>query len=404
MDKKKKRMIIAAVVVVVVIFTGIKIFKAMQDSAAKKAEELNKQTYTAVDVLTVKKQNISSTVTLSGKVQADKDAPVFVRTPGKVAAVYAKVGDSVKKDQVLFSLDKADVASSYKQAAAAYQMAEANYRTNMANYENSKKNLERMKALYAIGAISKVELDQAELAASDAVKAGIEGQLAQAGAGYDAAAKTMADMDVKSPIDGILTSLDVSIGAMVSSAAASASVVDLDRVYVTVSVSEKEINNIKSGQEVEVEIPSASSLKVMGKIEELSVAADAKGKYSLKTYIDNPGGVIKPGMFANVTLSVASKNDVLVVPTDAVVFHGGKNVVYLVQDNLVAERPVTVGLENGTETEIVSGLSVGDVIVVKGQSFVSDGSEIKVISKDGQTLEPSSDTASANNAGGGAQQ
>jgi RND family efflux transporter MFP subunit len=232
MDKKKKKMIIAAVVVVVVIFTGIKIFKAMQDSAAKKAEELNKQTYTAVDVLTVKKQNISSTVTLSGKVQADKEAPIFVKTPGKVSAVYAKVGDSVSKDQVLFSLDKADVASSYNQAAAAYQMAEANYRTNMANYENSKKNLARMKELFAIGAISKVDLDQAELAASDAVEAGIEGQLAQARAGYDAAAKTMADMDVKSPIDGILTSLDVSIGAMVSSASASATVVDLNKVYV----------------------------------------------------------------------------------------------------------------------------------------------------------------------------
>ncbi len=168
--------------------------------------------------------------------------------------------------------------------------------------------------------------------------------------------------------------------------------------------SEKEINNIKSGQECRSGNTIGIFSQVKGKNEELSMAADAKGKYSLKTYIDNSDGVIKPGMFANVTVSVASKNDVMVVPTDAVVFHGGKNVVYLVQDNLVAEREVSVGLENGTETELLSGLSVGDVIVVKGQSFVSDGSEIKVITKDGLTVDSSSNTASDNNAGGGAQQ
>ncbi|ADY56871.1 efflux transporter, RND family, MFP subunit [Syntrophobotulus glycolicus DSM 8271] len=404
MDKKKKRIIIAAVVIILLALIGLKVVKAMGDKAAKLAEEQNRQTYTPVEVLTVKAQDIASNVLLSGKVQADKEAPVLAKTPGKVTAVYGKVGDYVRKDQVLFSLDKTDVTRAYNQAAATLQMAEANYRTSMDNYENSRKNVERMKELYAAGAISKVELDQAELAASDAVKAAIESQLAQAKAGYDTVEQTMSDMDVKAPIDGILTSFDVSIGTMATSAAPSASVVDLNRVYVEVSISEKEINQIKNGQEAEVSIPSAS-LKTGGKIEELSVAADARGKYSLKVYLSNGERKIKPGMFANVTLSVASKSNVLVIPTDAVVFHEEKNVVYLVKDNLVTEKEVAVGLENGTQSEIVSGLAAGDVIVVKGQSLISDGAEIKVVTKDGQAVEGNAaGTAEPGKAGGGAQQ
>jgi len=380
MSRRKK--IIIVVVIALIVLAGIRISGSIKDAALKQAAELNRTSYTPVEVLTVKKQNISSTIVLSGKVQADKEAPVMVKTPGKVTSVYAKPGDHVRKDQVLFSLDKTDVLTSYNQAVAGYQMAEAGYKTNLANYNKSKENLERMKQLFEIGAISQLELEQAEMAASDAALQTIEGQYAQAKAAYDAATKTMNDMDVKSPIEGILTSLDASVGSIVSNAAPVGKVVDLNKVYVTVSVGQNEINSIKNGQEVLVEVPSAS-VKVKGVIESLSVAANAQGKYSLKTFLDNKDGAVKPGMFANVTLSTAEKSNVLAVPTDTVVFHGGKNVVYIAQDNTAVEKEVTTGLENGTDTEIISGLSEGDIVIVKGQNFVKDGTEIKIVEQTG---------------------
>ncbi|MCG1024865.1 efflux RND transporter periplasmic adaptor subunit [Dehalobacter sp.] len=398
----KKKMIIAVAAILLVLLIGVRIYGAAQSAAEKKAAEQNRQNYVPVEALTLHKQSISSAITLSGKVEADKEASVVVGTPAKVTAVYAKVGDSVSKGQVLFSLDKTDLMSSYNQAAAAYQLAQAGYQTNMANYENSKKNYENMKQLYEIGAVSKSELDQAALAASDAVQETYKGQMAQAKAAYDAAQKALNDMDVKAPIDGILTALDVKIGSMVTSAVSPARVVDLSKVFVTVSLSEQEINRVHSGQSVQIEVPAAS-VKVKGVIDSVSIAANAQGKYTLKTYVDNKDGVIKPGMFANMTLSIAGKDNVLAVPTDAVIFHGGKDVVYIAKENAAVEMEVTTGLESGTETEIVSGLAEGDIIIAKGQNFVQDGSEIKVVTLDGRQVEQD-DTAASAQTGGGAQE
>ncbi|NLI93398.1 MAG: efflux RND transporter periplasmic adaptor subunit [Peptococcaceae bacterium] len=383
---RKKKITYVVIAVIILLLIGVRVNGAMSKAAAQKAAEMNRQTYTPVEALTVKKQTISSSVILTGKVQGDKEAPVMVKTPGKVAEIQAKVGDVVKKDQVLFSLDKTDAMITFSLQSAQFQMAQGAYETSMRKYENDKKALERTRELYKIGAVSKVELDQAEFLASDSQRQSIEGQFAQARAAYESASKTLADMDVKSPIDGVLTALDVSIGAMVSNTASVAKVVDMEKVFVTVSVSEKEINNIQRGQEVLVEVPSAST-KVKGKIEDLSLAADNRGKYNLKTYIDNKEVSIKPGMFANVTLNTATKENVLVVPTDAVVFHKGRNVVYLVGENGAVEKEVKTGLENGMETEVISGLQEGDVVITKGQNFLSDGSQIKVVTKDGQSQE-----------------
>jgi RND family efflux transporter MFP subunit len=385
----KKKIVWAIIAVIVLLLIGIRVQGAMSKAAAQKAAEMNRQTYTPVEVLTVKKQSISSSIILNGKVQGEKEAPVMVKTPGKVAAIQAKVGDQVQKDQVLFSLDKTDALVAFNVQSAQFQVAQAGYETAMKKFENDTKTLERTRELYKIGAVSKVDLDQAELLVSDSQRQTIEGQYAQAKAAYDSAAKNLADMDVKAPIDGILTSLDVSIGAMATSTAAAAEVVDMSKVFVTVSVSENEINNIKSGQEVQVEIPSAA-MKGKGRIEELSLAADSRGKYNLKIYIDNKDALIKPGMFANVTLNTAAKDNVLVVPTDAVVFHKGRNVVYLAGDKGAVEKEVTTGLENGTQTEIVSGLQAGDQVIVQGQNFLSEGSQIKVVTKDGQSQEAQS--------------
>ncbi|RNC62808.1 MAG: Macrolide export protein MacA [Candidatus Dichloromethanomonas elyunquensis] len=386
---KRKKITYAVIAIVMLLVLGLRISGALSKAAAQKAAEMNRQTYTPVEVITVRRQGILSSIILNGKVQGDKEAPVMVKTPGKAAEIPAKVGDIVKKDQVLFSLDKTDAMIAFHLQSAQFQMAQGAYETSIRKYENDQKALERTRELYKIGAVSKVELDQAELLASDSQRQSIEGQYAQARAAYDSAAKTLADMDVKSPIDGVLTALDVSVGAMVSNASPAAKVVDMEKVFITVSVSEKEINNIKRGQEVEVEVPSAA-IRTKGRIEDLSLAADSRGKYNLKTYIENKDAIMKPGMFANVTLDTVSKENVFAVPTDAVVFHKGRNVVYLAGDNGAVEKEVTAGLENGTQTEIVSGLKDGDIVIVKGQNFLNDGSQIKVVLKDGQSQEAQS--------------
>ena len=340
--------------------------------------------YIPVNAQTVMKDNISTNIILSGKVHADKEAAVIAKSPGRIESISVKVGDVVKKDQVLFSLDKSDMQASYNQAAAGLKMAEGNYQVNKDRLDNAKIQLERYKQLYEIGAISQAELEQFELQASDASLMTVEAQRDQARAQYQAAAKAYNDLNVKAPIDGIVTALNVRVGDMTTGAAPSAMVVDMDKVYVEVSVSEKVINSIDSSQDVLVEIASAFSGTVKGEIDGLSLAADARtGKYMLKINISNENHLIKPGMFGRVILDIATKEDVVVVPAEAVVFRAGKYVAYVIEDHKVVEREVLTGLENGKQLEIVSGLNAGEILIVKGMSFVKEDSEIKLMELDG---------------------
>lgn len=379
--RMKKKIIIIAVVIILVLLVAIRIGMSAQQAALQQQAEMNRVTYTPVEAQTVEKKSISSTITLSGKIQADKEAPVMVKTPGKVTAIYAKVGDVVKKDQVLLSLDKSDIMASYNQARAGYELAEAAYKTNMDNYQKSVENLERAKQLYEAGAISKLELEQAEMAASENVRQTFESQFAQAKVALDMAQKALDDMDIKSPINGIVTAVDTSEGTFAVNTMPVVKVVDLSQVYVTVNVSENEINNLKAGQEVEVNVPAAS-MELKGRIDSLSLAANMQGQYTLKVNLNNKDGVLKPGMFANVSLSTATRDNVLTVPTDAVVYHGGRYVVYVAEGSTAVEKVVETGLDNGQETEIISGLQEDEIIIIKGQDFVKDGSEIKVVTLD----------------------
>ncbi|MFA6808219.1 MAG: efflux RND transporter periplasmic adaptor subunit, partial [Eubacteriales bacterium] len=291
------------------------------------------------------------------------------------------------KDQVLFGLDKSDLQASYDQAAAALKIVEANYQMSKEQIENAKLQLTRYKELYEVGAISKADLEKMELSASDASLQVLEAQMDQARAAYQSAEDMLADMDVKSPIAGIVTAINVDVGDMATSASPTVTIVEMDSVYISVSVSEKVINHIKNGQEVLVEIAAASKTNVKGQIASLSPAADGMtGQYALKVYIDNKNHEIKPGMFARVEIATASKDGVIAVPTDSIIFRGDKYVAYVIEDGKAVEREVSTGLDNGKTTEMLKGLSVGEILIVSGQNYVTDGTEIKIVTLDGEPV------------------
>jgi RND family efflux transporter MFP subunit len=343
-------------------------------------------TYVAVNAAVATYADMEVSVQLSGKVQADNSVTVIPTTPGTVRTVAVKIGDRVAADQVLFSLDKSQVQASYDQALAGWQAAEANYAATMEKIENARLQLTRSRELFEAGALSQSDLEQIELAASDSSVLALEAQLSQARAGLSAAEKVMRDMDVRSPIAGVVAALNVSVGNMASGPAAT--VVALDRVFVQAAVSEKFINLVHNGQSVAVEVPSAGTAPFAGQVEDLSLAADAMtGQFALKVYLDNSDQLIKPGMFARMAVTTQTKENTIVIPLDAIVFRNGRDVVYRVTDNAAVETPVTTGLEDGDQIEIVSGLSAGDIFITRGVGFVNDGSEVKIIELAGAPAE-----------------
>ncbi|MDR0434857.1 MAG: efflux RND transporter periplasmic adaptor subunit [Gracilibacteraceae bacterium] len=393
---KKAKVILGVIAVLAIAIVAWRLF--VQFSNPPVAAETG---YTAVNAATASLAGMEVSVQLSGKAQADNSVTVIPTTPGIVRNVAVKIGDRVAADQVLISLDKSLVQASYDQAQAGYMAAEANFTATMEKIENAKLQLERSRELFAAGALSRSDLEQIEIAASDSSVLALEAQLAQARAGLSAAEKTMNDMDLRSPIAGVVTALSVSEGNMASGPAAV--VTALDRIYVQAAISEKFVNVVHNGQKVAVEVPAAASETFEGLVEDLSLAADAMtGQFSLKVYLDNREQLIKPGMFAKMEITTLTKENIVVIPLDAVVFRGGRDVVYTVADGAAVETPVTTGLEDGDRVEIVSGLSVGDIFVTRGVGFINDGTEVKIIELDGAPFAPAADSAALAPAADGA--
>ncbi len=376
---KKKYIITAAIVVaaLVLVFSFIKRPQVADTGAVGDTGG------TPVETVQVQKGDIASVSAISGKLEALHQVNVVAKVTGKVKEINSQVGQTIKKGEAIFVIDDADIKSQLDQARAALSMAEANYHQNRERFENAKKDLERAEMLFKEGAISEQALEQMRAAASDAGLQVLEAQLAQAKAAYDMALKQYKECWVASPIDGTVAYINVGVGETVSPGVPVAMVVDMSTVVLKGSIGESLINQVEKQGTIGVRIPSAGDTPFTGTIKEISPAADPRtGLFGLKVLIDNPGGVIKPGMFAEADLVRDSRKDVLFLPSAAVLSKNGEKYVYVVADGKAVHREVTTGIVGDGIVEILSGVKEGDEVIVRGQHYLSDGETVRVVRGD----------------------
>ncbi|MCY6485236.1 efflux RND transporter periplasmic adaptor subunit [Clostridium aestuarii] len=440
--KKRVLLIVMTVVLAMGLATGC------GKSEPKAGQNVQQENYIPVNTEAAKIGMISNSFVISGKIVADKDTVIVPKMPGKVENVSVKVGDKVSMGNVLFTLEKTDSQNRVEQAKvgldsasaqieqsklgvqqseigldsakASYEASKANYDLNYEKIQNAKLNLERNKKLYEEGIISKAQYEQAELAASDSSLDALKAQLSQAQqglkqaessmanaqigikqaqAGYDQAqvghnqaVQALNDMTVTSPIQGIVASINIEKGEIASSAQPAVTIVNMDKVYLEVNVTEKLINKLQKGSEVKLEIPSAGESEFIGKIYTVSPSADSRTNlYTIKVEITNKDHKIKPGMFAKVQFNADAKKDVLLIKSEAVTVNNEKKVIYVINNGKAEEKEVEVGLDNGQYVEIKSGIQAGDVIIVKGQNYVENNSKIKVIKDDNEEIKQEND-------------
>ena len=336
----------------------------------------------SVETTEVKRQDVVLNTILSGKLKPIEEAEVSSKLSGKVTKVHVKIGDSVQKGDVLFELDSQDIQNAVKQAEAAYRVAEANLKITQERVENAKVNLERMRALYEEGAVSKQQLEQFELQASETNLEAARAQVEQAGVAISDAESRLRDVVVTAPIAGVVTSVDVNVGELATPGVKTVGIANLSKVVIETNVSEYLINKVHKGDKVEVLIKSAKETPFEGNITALSpVPSKNSMTYPIKVEMENPDFILKPGMFAEVKIVSDKKENVIAVPSEAVIMKAGNPTVAIVSSDKAKLVEVDVGMDNGEIVEITKGLKEGDIVIVKGQEYVEDGSKIKIKTK-----------------------
>lgn len=344
----------------------------------KDAVVTEEESYIAVEVETLKPTELYIENIMTAKVYADKDVYVVPLLAGKVDKINVEVGDRVQKDDVLFVMDKDDINKQVKQAYAAYDAAKAGYDVSAAQIQTAKDSFERIKKLYEEGAVPETQFEQAELAASDeslqAAKMGVE----QARVAYENAASMLDNAEVKAPISGVVSGVNIVEGEYAASSNPPITIVDSESVTIEFGVPANMVNKIYKGDKVKVEI-SAANYNEEAVINTVSSSADPMTNLYNVDIVLNNDGTIKPGMFAKVYLDTDKIDSALAVKTEAVKEREYKKYVFVADGEAAVEKEVTTGLDTGRYIEITSGLTEGDKVIIKGQDYVNDGSKIKVV-------------------------
>ncbi len=324
-------------------------------------EDTVEEETTAVEVTTAQKGTIVDSTVVSGNIQAAEDVYVVPKAQGVVRSVDVSVGDAVKNGQVLCQIDTIDLQTSLA-------LAQTQYNTLKSAYDDAVRNLERYTALYNEGAISQVQLEQAQSAVNNV---GLEAARLQVQTVQD----QINNCSVKSTVDGIVAELNVNPGDMAGGSYV-ARVVDIDQVKITANVTENLVACIKQGMELPVHINSISDEPFTGVVTALPVAANQTMTYPVEITIDNPEHTIMAGMFAEVDVVRDEAADSLIVPKHAV---DNNDTVYVVEGDHVRAVTVQTGMSDDTNIEITSGLSEGDTVVTAGAYLLTDGAKIHIV-------------------------
>lgn len=353
---------------------------------------------------TVTRGNLIATVSAAGNVVAPEDAQLVFQQGGRVTKVNVQVGDAVKKGQLLMEVDTTDLESALKTAQLNYANTQANYESaKIKNDQNINQLLVTKAALdKALIALQKAQSDYNAVAWRADVGMTLQAQTLQTAtidyqtalANYRINASNINDIALKqaqtqlessqvsveqakrniekarlyAPFDGVIAQVNASVGDNASGVAVV--VVDMANLQVRVTIAEVDVAKIKVGQTAQMTMDALPNKTYTAKVLAVApVATVTQGvvNYSVTASIVDNDGAIKPGMTANLAITVEQRENVLLVPLRAVRAQGNQKRVTVLFKGQNIDVSVVTGLTNEQFVEIASatpGLAEGDQVIL----------------------------------------
>jgi membrane fusion protein (multidrug efflux system) len=301
---------------------------------------------------------INSDISAVGTLLADESVVVRPEVAGRVAAIHFTEGQAVARGAKLVTLDAAEVQAQLAGSAADERL--------------SAQRAERAAELYKKNFVSQQALDDAREAYKKAAARRREDEA------------RLAKTEIHAPFAGVVGLRQVSAGAYMK---AGEDVVRLDKIdlmKLDFRVPEVYLGQMRKNQPLRVGVDAFPGEKFSGRVYAIEPTVDEKTRTMLlRARVPNPGGKLRPGMFARVMLELGSNSNAILVPEQAVVPRGDKNFVFRVVDGKAALTEVALGSRRTGEVEIVRGLRAGELVVTDGQIRLQDGSPVMVMKDEG---------------------
>jgi len=370
--------VVVAIAAVLVVVTGI---RAREDSDAKLREWTDSQAIPTVAVVLPDAKVLHATIDLPGRLEAYYRAPIFARVSGYLKSWSADIGARVKAGQVIAEIEAPDLDQQLLQARA-------DLASQQASAKLSEATLNRRKTLIASNFVSMQEIDERTADLSNKRAAVNSGQAnverLEALAGYK---------KITAPFDGVVTSRDTDVGALINAGGGSGPamfvVSDIKKLRVYVNVPQNYVPEIKIGAKAVISMPEYPNRTFDATVEASSQSVDVgSGTTRMQLALDNSGGELMPGGYANVRLSLASDGVPLHIPASALIFNqNGLRVATVGSDDKVVFKTVTIARDLGRDIELASGIVAEDRIIVAPPDGIADGDQVRVAGQKGGKTE-----------------
>lgn len=356
-----------------------------------------------VELAVVTRADMSESLTVVGNLVGAATVEAVPKVSGRLDEVSVRMGDRVQKGQRLAKVEDHEIREQVKQAQASFEVAAATIRQREADLRLAQTNLDRSRNLFERQLIPRQTFDdtdaryQAAAAQLDLARA----QYAQAQARLDELKINLANTVIASPVSGFVGSRALDPGAWVTPNSSFISVVDIGIVRLVANIVEKDLRRISNGMKADVEVDAYPGEQFVGRIAHVAPVLDpATRTAQIEVEIENRQFRLKPGMYAKVSFTVERRENVLVVPANAIVDLQDKKGVYLPSEGDVAKfHPVTLGMSNVAHVEVRSGLAEGAQVISTGAAALRDGDKITLLGR-GQRGAPGSGSGAEGGATG----
>ena len=389
-----------------------------------------------VEFTTVKRAPVAEQILVVGNLIGAATVQVVPKVNGRLEVVTVKLGDTVRRGQLLAKVEDQELQQQVRQADASFEVSKATIRQREADLKLAASNLDRNKSLLDRQLLPQQTYEdtearhQAAVAQLDLARA----QFQQASSRLDELKITLANTSILSPVDGFVGKRFLDPGAFVGPNSPVASVVDIHTVRMVANLVEKDSKRVPAGTAAAVEVDAFPGEKFAGRVSRVAPVFDPSTRTAeMEIEIPNPSYRLKPGMYARVHLTVQSKADALTVPRNAVIEVDGKPGVFIASGLGGGQRtgqagqgpapassqppaqnpasgqaamtakflPVQTGIRDGEHVEIVGGIQDGAQVITTGAGALKDGDRIVAAIADGGR---DGAGAGANREGGGQRQ
>ena len=395
---KKLLKILVVVLVLMAVAIGVKFFFFRNDQAV---------TAGALVSAAVTQETISTTISATGTLEPVDQVEVGTQVSGDIAKIYVDFNSKVKKGQVIAELDKSKLQSTLDQVEIALHSAEIDYQYKTNTYQ-------RILALAQSNSASAVELEQAEYNMNTAKYALERSQNDVAQAKLNLSYAT-----IKSPIDGVVLQRAVDVGQTVAASMSTPTLFviakDLKQMKVMADVDEADIGSVKKGQKVTFTVDAFQNETFTGKVQEVRLNPTTTSNvvtYTVVINAKNPKLKLLPGMTATCTIVTKEVKNAVAVPVKALKFSPSTGTAFAKPENLppppdmpmggfggppqkgakkgknrppkldgdkvwinlngkIVPHPVTIGISDGVNVQILKGLELGDSVVVGQESIAT---------------------------------